>query len=429
MRPDLLLQTSIDWLPLADAAVKATLLLGAAAITTRVLRHSSAAARHLVWTAALIAVLILPIVSMAIPQWRVPLVTLSRSTAIGTGQLGGGDAASASTAAGMRARLGVSAQGPAQTAGGGRAPSESRRSLAWGTLLFGLWITGALVILTRLGIGMIAVQAMSRRTLTASNAAWLPLARQLASDLGIGRITFRRSRHPSISMPMAWGVVRPVVVMPAEADGWSRDRLRIVLLHELAHVKRADCLTHMLAQAACALYWMNPLAWMAARQARAERERACDDLVLACGTPGAEYADQLLQIARDMRTGRFSSTIATASLAMANRSQLEGRLMAILDPSVPRTGLSRVRTLVGSAAALLTLVPLASLQPFTYAQAPAADALTQAGTAPPQVQAAPARPEVPTRVATAVEQRITQDVMQGVTQGVTQGAIQGVAQG
>ena len=88
-------------------------------------------------------------------------------------------------------------------------------------------------------------------------------------------------------MPMACGVLRPAVMMPEEADVWPAERLRIVLLHELAHVKRHDCLTHLVAQMACALHWFNPLAWIAARNVRTERERACDDLVLAAGTRGS----------------------------------------------------------------------------------------------------------------------------------------------
>jgi len=135
------------------------------------------------------------------------------------------------------------------------------------------------------------------------------------------------------------------VIMPTDADGWSESRLRIVLLHELAHVKRRDCLTHMLGQAACAFHWFNPLAWLAVKRARTERERACDDLVLARGTRGSDYADQLLEMARVLRGDRFPALLGGASLAMAHRSQLEGRLIAILDPRVPRSGLTRGRAL------------------------------------------------------------------------------------
>ena len=159
-------------------------------------------------------------------------------------------------------------------------------------------------------------------------------------------------------MPMAAGIFTPSVLMPEDANRWPLERLRIVLLHELAHVKRRDCLTHVIAQLACALHWFNPLAWIAARHIRTERERACDDLVLACGTRGSDYAEELLEIARVMRGGRYPALLAGATLAMAHRSQLEGRLMAILDPKVPRSGVSPVRAALAVAAVACALPPL-----------------------------------------------------------------------
>ena len=122
---------------------------------------------------------------------------------------------------------------------------------------------GLPAILARLVVGLIGVQWMSRRTEVVTDAPWLPLARRLAADLGVTpRVAFLRS--PRATMPMAWGILQPAVLMPADADEWPVERLRIVLLHELAHVRRRDCLTHLLAQAACAVYWFHPLAWMAA---------------------------------------------------------------------------------------------------------------------------------------------------------------------
>ena len=104
----------------------------------------------------------------------------------------------------------------------------------------------------------------------------------LAAELEIRR-PVRVVHSPTVSTPMAWGILRPALLLPANAVSWSADRRRAVVLHELAHVKRRDCLIHVLAQAARAVHWFNPLAWVGTRRLRAERERACDDLVLNSG--------------------------------------------------------------------------------------------------------------------------------------------------
>ena len=419
-------------LPLLDAAVKATIILGLAGVATALLRRASAASRHLVWTAALLAALVLPALSLALPRWQMAVVTLP-STAP---PVHIGETAASRDMASMRAKASRTGEAPAPAADPATLKLDTASwsgSLGWQTALLLVWAAGATLVLGRLVLGLIAVQVIARRTKDAATASWLPLARELAGNLSISRIAFRQSDRAA--MPVAFGVWQPTVLMPAAAQSWTQERLRIVLLHELAHVKRRDCLTHMLAQLACALYWFNPLAWVAARRVRAERERACDDLVLAAGTPGPDYADQLLEIARVMRAGRFPSIVAGASLAMAHRSQLEGRLMAILDPSVPRSGVSRMRTLAAATVAAAALIPLASMQTWTYeAQAamlsPAAEVMPTPG---PQDAASPARESaVQGAVQGAMQgaiQGATQGAMQGVNQGTIQGATQGVLQG
>lgn len=383
------LDMSISWLPLADAVLKATVLFAGGAVASLLLRKRSAAVRHLVWTLALFSALALPLLSFALPRWQLPVVTIASPAP---------EPAPAMTIDGPRPA--TDAVGPALAR---RAQPASPSSptvtasvlpdMSWQALVLGVWVLGMLAIAGRVAAGLLAVQWLSRRTEPVTDAPWLALARELAAEVGVsGRVTFLRTRRAS--MPMAWGILRGAVLMPADADSWPIERLRIVLLHELAHVKRRDCLTHMVAQLSCALYWFNPLAWMAARHVRTERERACDDLVLASGTCGPDYADQLLEIARVMRGGRFHGVLAGASLAMAHRSQLEGRLMAILDPRVPRAGVSRVRTAVATALFAGALMPLASMQPWAYEQQPSAI---------PQLAAEPATPSVSTstRVADA----------------------------
>jgi HEAT repeat protein/beta-lactamase regulating signal transducer with metallopeptidase domain len=452
---DLLSITSgAAWLPVVDAIAKATLLFAAAGLASFVLRRRSAAARHMIWTLALLSVLVLPVLSVALPRWQLPIVTLEREAP----QL---PATSVQLPADRPAPSMKRTPGASVTVAA--APlthvAPARPPMSWPAVLLMVWLAGAFVILARLCAGILAVHWMSRRTERVINAPWLPQARSLAAELGISpRVVFLRSRRAT--MPMAWGVFRPVVLMPADADVWPAERLRIVLLHELAHVKRRDCLTHMLAQISCACHWFNPLAWIAARHARTERERACDDLVLAAGTRGPDYADQLIEIARVMRSGRFPAVLAGASLAMARSSELEGRLMAILDPSVPRAGVSRLRTAAATTVFALAVMPLASLQPWTVTAAGDRQEATRppdqsVPPAPQNAQQAPApspqpmparRPErsaewaaeavsagvqsaIQSGVQSAVQSGVQSAVQSGVQTGVAQGVGMGVAQG
>ena len=144
--------------------------------------------------------------------------------------------------------------------------------------------------------------------------------------MGVRRpVRLLRSRERS--MPMAFGTRRPAILIPAMADTWPDDQTRAVVLHELAHVARYDCLTQSLAFAACALYWFHPAAWWVARRLRIERELACDDRVIAAGTQAREYAGHLLEIAY-----AFGSHRAPAlAVSMARPRQLEGRMLAALD--------------------------------------------------------------------------------------------------
>jgi hypothetical protein len=122
-------------------------------------------------------------------------------------------------------------------------------------------------------------------------------------------------------------------------------------------VVRRDSFTQALAQFACVVYWFDPLAWIAAWHLRVERERACDDAVVASGMRASDYANHLLDIARQVRPASLS--IGNPALPMASCSQLEGRLMAILSPTTRRT--SGIRARLGAfAAALLVAAPAAT---------------------------------------------------------------------
>jgi TonB family protein len=155
---------------------------------------------------------------------------------------------------------------------------------------------------------------------------------------------------------MVWDSVRPVVLLPVEALEWTAERLRVVLLHEFAHVRRGDLWTHAMARLATLLYWWNPLAWIAWREFLRERERATDDLVLRMGTGASDYAGHLLEIARTMRVD------APVAVAMIRRSELEERMMAILDTKTNRRNAGAAVVAGVLMVALAVGVPLAAMQ-------------------------------------------------------------------
>jgi len=232
------------------------------------------------------------------------------------------------------------------------AAAESRRWRPNGAVwLIGLWAAGALLALGQMLASWVVLWRV-RRTARAFPVDDLgPLAEPLpAVDI---------LQTPSGSMPMAFGLLRPAVLLPADAAQWSPERRRMVLLHELAHVSRGDLATHLLARVAWCLYWWNPLAWTSWRQFLKERERAADDCVLTAGARASDYAGHLLDIARALRV---QGGLESAALAMARRSQLEGRLLAILDSKVSRKAAGRASVAMAPLLALAMAAPFAALQ-------------------------------------------------------------------
>jgi TonB family protein len=178
----------------------------------------------------------------------------------------------------------------------------------------------------------------------------------LRRTLKIGNVEVLESS--AVEMPLTWGVLNPVVLLPAGAAEWPEARLRTVLLHELVHVQRRDLLAQTVANAGCCLFWFHPLVWLAARRLRQERERACDDAVLLRGVPAHDYADHLMDLVRSLASRRSAWSGAPA---MAEASDLESRVRALLDRRLNRGPLSRRAAAVVATAAIAVLLPLASL--------------------------------------------------------------------
>jgi hypothetical protein len=188
---------------------------------------------------------------------------------------------------------------------------------------------------------------------------------------------------------VTWGVVYPAVLLPSESAEWPEARRRFVLVHEMAHVKRFDALTQLCSQIALAVFWFDPLLWLAVRRMQVEREHACDDYVLRDGTAPSLYAGELLDMVRSLGTPRHEHAApAFAALAMARRAEFEGRMLAILDPAIDRGPPHPIATFMTAAFVAFLALPLAAVQPF--------DSPAQAGIAPPDRPMLSAQTPAPT---------------------------------
>ena len=338
----------------ADLAIRGTLLLAAAGLATLALRRAPASARHLAWAAAFAGMLALPLLALALPAWRVPILPRAADAPAATPSAPA--AARGLAVANVEARriLPADAAAPASTP----TPSLTRS----GGMLIGIlallgWLAGALLTAARLAVSVARVRREERtaRPLAAGPAA--EMRDRLVWRLGIDR-PVALLQGATDAMPLTWGVRRPRVMLPAGTEGWPVDRLEAVLTHELAHVRRRDCAWQLVAEVACALHWFNPLAWAAARRLRLESEHACDDQVLLAGSPGADYAAHLLDVARTLRPPRPA---VLAGVPMARPSQLRTRMQAVLSADRARGSVPlriAAPALLGSAALVALIAAL-----------------------------------------------------------------------
>jgi beta-lactamase regulating signal transducer with metallopeptidase domain len=333
---------SLDTSLLVDAALKSFVLLALTALTVGMMRRASAAAKHLVWFLGILGVLVLAPISTVVPGWHIflswPATPVAAVRPDDSNQQVAHEPASPSSipseaidakADSPQARPSAPAATPAVPAP--RQIEPSRQRFTWQTLAVQAWLAVMVLILGYVLLGLISLWRLGRQSLPIAEGAWQALVNQLCGQLGIrGKVELLASDRRT--MPMTWGLRRTRLLLPADARGWPPELARAVLLHELAHVKRRDCLTQMVAHLACALFWFNPLVWLARQRMQSEREQACDDLVLASGVSAPTYAKQLLHVAAGMSLPRLSA----AAIAMARPSKLKDRLTAILDPSRSR---------------------------------------------------------------------------------------------
>jgi beta-lactamase regulating signal transducer with metallopeptidase domain/Leucine-rich repeat (LRR) protein len=354
---------------LVDAALKGALVYAAGAALVVLLHRRTAATRHLTWSLTVAGVLGVPVLSACLPARVLPLA-VRRGGAVAVR-----DAGARTGSAGPQAQRTVS--GPAfalpledSRASGFRFeapdgvrrlasnPAPAPRVVPEGRWAFWVWAAGAVLFLLPTAAGLLSLWRLGRSSSPVPDGPAQRRLAELAGTLGVKR-PVRLVQNPQRAMPMTWGLWRPYILLPAASESWTAERLEMVLMHELGHVRRGDFATGLLGRLACALHWFNPLAWIARARLRVEQEKACDDLALGQGLDPLDYADHLLEV---VTLGVERAGGRSLASAMASPREIERRLRSILDPARPRAARPPARRQVALAAlaAACLVAPLAS---------------------------------------------------------------------
>jgi beta-lactamase regulating signal transducer with metallopeptidase domain len=308
------------------------LLLGLA--MARLARRARASVRHAILACTFGTLLVLPIAAALAPQMIVK-IPVARATRVVAPRI----AEDATTR-------------PDRT-----APSGDRQAMPLGreavastiSTLRLVWIIGAAVLLASLATALVRLARVRRRGIP-----WMAgqaMSDGLACELGIRR-SIPVLLHDDVTTPVTCGLSRPVIMLPPDARDWTEADVRRAFVHELEHVRRGDWSIQLMARVVCAVYWFNPLVWVAWRQLCLDSERACDDVVLS-GAEQADYAEQLVTLAQRLLRAR-----SQPALSMASRSDLSARVSAVLDATQRRgrAGTAVVAVVIGAAIAVVALV-------------------------------------------------------------------------
>ncbi|CAD75235.1 probable penicillin resistance regulatory protein [Rhodopirellula baltica SH 1] len=378
-----------DWM--FDVSMKSFIVMAIVSLMVLVFHRSSAAVRHRIWTLGLCGTLCIPLLTCLLPSYQVAVLPPTSVASVAT------IASTNSTAdeSEMLEPLLVSdppQQSPSalpdatviNVASEAESAHQPDRASAPSILMPPLVQTPAAsdslwIVLYLIGTTVLLTTWLLRqfRTLNwISNAHPVDEPNVLSLLSEIRKDWMERnasSRSPQVSllhredlsMPCAAGIFRPVILLPTECLTWPQERLRSVLLHELAHVVRRDLLTQSLAEICRAVYWFNPFVWLAVARLHVEREQACDDHVLRSGVVASEYAETLLDVARDYRRSHHA-----IGLAMARPNALQQRIVSLLDATRSRIAVNRSVALGVLVAITMISGAVSVLRPSSMADEP-----------------------------------------------------------
>ncbi len=176
-------------------------------------------------------------------------------------------------------------------------PAPRATSLSLAGILLGAWLAGTIVSAAVAWVAVIRWHISIHRGRLPIPVPLAALGDELARRLGIGRKVRLIVTGQPVG-PVTFGWLRPTIVLPqALLESRTIDQLRPLVAHELIHVRRGDTLVGILQVVVQAVWWFHPLARWANRRLSLERERCCDEEVIAAlDVPAGRYVDGLLSV-------------------------------------------------------------------------------------------------------------------------------------
>jgi TonB family protein len=338
---------------LLDIAVRGTIVLLLGLVACASLRRGAPALRHAVLAATLVAAPLVGPVGALLPAFEVALPRIDAPEPART-------ALASIAVTSDRVDTATTPASPASI-----TPAVSTTARSWPSILAGVWALGTLLALAHLLLSLFRLARVTRTARPVSDRRWHSTLAAATRAAGLeGDVRLRES--PRRDLLATWGWRRPYLLIPRSANDWPTTRIAMVLDHELAHVQRGDWAWQIIASLVRALFWWNPLAWLACHRLSLESERACDDAVLARGIAPQVYAEQLVAVARALHAPQLLPAVA---VPMARPSTLQRRITAMLQPDRHRTVPGRLSTALLVGSLLTLLVPVAVIR-GTAAQAP-----------------------------------------------------------
>lgn len=289
-----------------EILIKSSVLVGMSWLLIMLMKRQTAVMRHWLISLSFVGLLILPLAVVIMPDLAVIPGESYRDMVAYVGNPS--ENISPKTNAHIEELVVSEVNTSAQT-------SENAFYVNWPIVLIGIWLIGAIILLARIILGWARIRSITKRA-----KDWN------SSYLDKNGVSLKYSDE--ITVPMTWGWLRPVILIPEYMLDLPKEEIQTILQHERVHIRRKDYLFHILALLASSLYWFNPLVLMLKNRLVLEREKACDECVVNEGHEAENYARHLVDITRKFKAQQTSQT--RLAVALAQISQTKTRVLALL---------------------------------------------------------------------------------------------------